>query len=969
MSKSAVILQQDALSGEDVAAGVKELWADLGRLVGAGSPQGKKCWYRPARLLAALAESGHVAEMRAVLEAMGGAAVVVAQPKLAAALSAALVSAVEVVGGDSEAARAAVDVIGALEEAAIVAVAAAAKKASKEAASASAAFAARALASLAASEGGGAAAEAAAQRLGELARRDDKAAREAVEAAASLLGATISDLVAPGFRPNRMLRRPPWSRLAAPAGPSSLLRDAVARLAPDREEAALRKALHSYAEAELVRGDLNGGIALYVPPKATTDPTRKNVVDLFDHVSAFLGRALPGAAAGASKALLIAGEPGSSKSTFLAFLHRRTCEQWRRTHGRMPRGEGRLPATCLLRLSRLGRVAAASGLRAAVARAMHVAESDLQKIRKSRGLVLLLDAYDELECRDGPPPDLWPDNELADWASAVVVTCRSALLAVRDDYAELFAPRGPRGAPPALDQVENFFKQFVALYGPGAPAEMREKGCDWTAEEYLSQIRRIPGTLSLTENPFTLSMVARTLPKIVQARGNTKGGNGAAGSLLTIRELYNAFVEGWFERQWDRVKNKGNRPGVDIRSWKRKDFEQYGRSFCKDLAAAMFAASVSEVSCPVRRPDGVVRKQRFAATAGTKENEADGGPLQACIDLLQSENSPLEVFIRENCPLSAPEMAATEGQSSEGESDADAPRVIHVRFIRKTLLEYFVAEEMFERAIARNALATGSLRRQRRASLWSAAGSGLIHKFLLTGEPKILEFLADCCNSDSSYRSMLLGLLDQSRDRQAKKEDLVASANAMTILNRAGYSFAGSCLRGVRVPGADLQRLEAAGADLCDADLTGCGLHDANFGGADLRGAKLDGCAVVATAAVPLPRNMRSAFVLPTPDGRRVLFLEMGRMSEHILWDLQANKLIETFRFPFIDTQFSPLAVSKDGSRVMYSHWGDPAGGDKLKVLDIGGDGIRIVTELSVDWHDNGYGESRRSLCFAQVSV
>eukprot|EP00741_Cyanophora_paradoxa_P006760 tig00001038_g6538.t1 len=804
---------KDMLTTEGLAADVKELWADLGRMVGAGSPQGKKCWYRPARLLTALAERGHAEELQASLEAIGGAVVVVAQPKLAAALAAALVLAVEATGGDSEAALASVKVAGVLIDAAHAAAVSEEKTRSREVAIKSAVAAAQALASIAASECGGAAAEMAAERLRSLALKEDRVAREATAAAARLLGLQNSDLAAPVFRQKRALRQSPCMRVqpSTSKGPSKLLRAALARLVAEPEEAALRKALHAYAGKELnkLSGDLRDAVELYVPPKTTTDPARRCVVDLLSHTIAFLARALPAAAealpdpttgTAPARALLIAGEPGSSKSTFLAFLHRRACEQWRRTHGRPPR-----------------------------AKALRVSEDALEDIQTSRGLVLLLDAYDELDCRGGPPPRLWPENDLADWASGVIVTCRSALLAVRDDYVELFAPRGKKSS---LEQVKEYFEQFTRLYGPGASAETRDACCDWTAEEYLSQVRRIPGTLSLTENPFTLNMVARTLPKIVRARVNVDG----AGVLLTIRELYDAFVEEWFDRQWDRVRDKGKEYGVDISQWRKKDFSQFGRSFCKDLAAAMFSASVSEFACPL--PEVAMRKPRFASApdANSKdEREPRGGsdPLQACIDLFQSQDSPMEVFIREQCPLLP--------LRPSGEQEDGATRAVHVRFLHKTLLEYFVAEEMFERAIARNALAAGSLRRSRRASLWSAAGTGLIHRFLLTGEPKILEFLSECCSSDEFYRFTLLGLVEKSRGPQAARSDCIASANAMTILNRAGYSFAGSCLRGVRMPGADLQRLEAAGADLRGADLTDCGLQEANLGGADLRGAKLDG--------------------------------------------------------------------------------------------------------------------------------
>eukprot|EP00741_Cyanophora_paradoxa_P019894 tig00021178_g19200.t1 len=950
------VFVKDALAGENVGAEARQLWSDLGRLIGSNGPQGKKCWYRPARLLTALAEGGHMEELRMVLNAMDQASTngqtmprlsaVAAQPKLAAALAAALVLAVEAAGGDNASALAAVDIAGALAEAAVAAAnapAPGAKKAAREAAVNSATVAARALLSIAASECGGAAAATAAEQLGRLARKEDRASCDSAEAAASLLRVSLADLAAGGFRPKQTLPRSPCARLVEPAvgaaGPSLLLGIALKRsLEGDPDEAKRRKDLYNYAGRELNKKDLREAVALYVPPKATTDLARTKIVDLHTHAADVLARALPGAVAGGPRALLIAGEPGSSKSTFLAFLHRRACEQWRRTHGRPPRGDARLPVTCLLRLPRLGRAKVATKLRAKAAKAMGVPKEELENIKSTRGLVLLLDAYDELDCRDGPPPRLWPENDLANWASAVVVTCRSSLLAVRDDYKELFAP-----SQAALDQlcthpfdaqqVEEYFKQFAKL-----PAETRDCECNWTAEEYLSHIKRVPGTLSLIENPFTLNMVARTLPKIVSARKSAK--DGPAGSLLTIRELYNAFVEHWFEREWNRVRDnpEGHAHGV-VRSWRGKDFEKCGRNFCKDLASAMFEANVSEFRYSSPELDFANWTRRSPAAAdqeASSDRNADaaaataGGPLAACIDLMQNQESAKLALIREHCPLSiSGSGAATE--SPDGSSE------VHVRFLHKTLLEFFVAEEMYEEAIARQELekSGNGVRRGRLPSMWSTEGKGLIRRFLLTNEPKILEFLADCCRGDQPYCDKLLGLMERSREPHATKEDLIASANAMTILNCAGFSFAGRCLRGVRVPGADLQRLEAAGADLRDADLTGCGLQEANLAGADLRGARLDGCAVVAEPAL-CGCEYKIRRVVPLLNGRRVLtegskfIANGGEKLEFAVWDVQSKTMIKRCCFGPVGEQYRhiPLDVSQDGSRVM---WAD----DMLRVYDM----------------------------------
>eukprot|EP00741_Cyanophora_paradoxa_P018442 tig00021070_g17805.t1 len=710
-------------------------------------------------------------------------------------------------------------------------------------------------------------------------------------------------------------------------------------------------------EAELPASPLTRG-----PGAATTDAARRNVVDLAGHVDAFLRRRLPArggagsadtapaAPAGGARVLLIAGEPGSSKSTFLAHLHRRACEQWAGADGRPPAGDDdRLPVTCLLRLSNITRERAASGLRAEAAGVLGLPEADLPTLRDSRGLVLLLDAYDELETGVGRPPALWNGNELGKWASAVVVTCRSAYLAAQPDYPALFAPGGDRGAleevcthPFDSEQVGVYVSKYVGMYGPTALEGSRDLDCTWTAEEYAARIAQVPGTATLIENPFTLTMVVKSLPKILKSREAAHSENApakaAASYLLTIRELYQQFVELWFKRQWDKSTLAAKETG-DLKDWTLSDFQEYSRGYCKDLADAMFRAAVSEVLCPPKKAKGAQYVPRSAkaadatSMAAVPAEGAQGADLRLCIELLTYTSDPVLAFCRDNCPLRV--ARAADGGTA-------------VRFLHKTLLEYFVAEgayadgaNAFRSAIegevgaapheerARPHAKLQALRRAQSIADGSAAvmraDPSLLHLRLLTKEPKILQFLADCCTADVDYRDKLLELMERSRREDATPGDITASANAMTILNRAGYSFAGSSLRRVRVPGADLQRLEAAGADLRGADLTGCSLLDANLAGADLRGAVLMDCSVTLNPALRGHEDYVNAVAI-TRDGKRAV--SGSGDSTLRVWDLESG--VELRRLAGHEDGVSSVAILPDGKRAV------SGGSDKrLRVWDL----------------------------------
>eukprot|EP00741_Cyanophora_paradoxa_P018580 tig00021070_g17936.t2 len=920
-----------SVDGAGVLEDVREFWADLRQLVGADDLQGKKCWYRRARLVAALAEGGHLAELEAELEA-GALAEAAARPEAAAALCAALFAVAEADGGAGR--WRAGPSSGWSGSRRRRRRRSAAGCGGRRASSDGRRRPREPRGAARRQRGGAAAAAAALQRM----RAGGGAAGRAADASAEkYLGVPAAEEARPAPRFPKAL-----GAIAAPRG-SRGPHPAPRASFPPRPSLA---GLAQYAKTEVGDKDAAQALALYVHPKATTDAARRNVVDLAGHVAAFLRRHLPArggaesagaapaalAAAGA-RVLLIAGEPGSSKSTFLAFLHRRACEQWAGADGRPPAGDDRLPVTCLLRLSNLTRERAASGLRAEAARVLGLPEADLSTLRDSRGLVLLLDAYDELETGAARPPALWSGNELGKWASAVVITCRSAYLAAQPDYPSLFALGGDRGAleeicthPFDAGQVKDYIHKYIGLYGPSAAEGLRDPDCTWTVEEYAARIAQVPGTATLIENPFTLTMVVKSLPKILKSREAAHSENppakAAATYLLTIRELYQQFVELWFKRQWEEkltLKETG-----DMKDWTLSDFQEYSRGYCKDLADAMFRAAVSEVLCPPKKAKGAQYVPRGAkaadATAAAPAEGAQGADrdLRLCIELLTDTSDPVLAFCRDNCPLRV--ARAADGGTA-------------VRFLHKTLLEYFVAEgayaegaNAFRSAIegeaapqeerARPQAKLQALRRVQSIADGSAAvvraNPSLLHLRLLTKEPKILQFIADCCTTDIDYRNNLLELIERSRREDATPGDITASANAMTILNRAGYSFAGSSLRRVRVPGADLQRLEAVEADLRGADLTGCSLLDANLARADLRGAVLTDCSVTLNPALRGHEGFVRAVAI-TRDGKRAVSGSADKTLR--VWDLESGA--ELRRFAGHEIGVTSVAISPDGKRAV----------------------------------------------------
>ncbi|CAO3565302.1 unnamed protein product [Mortierella alpina] len=133
------------------------------------------------------------------------------------------------------------------------------------------------------------------------------------------------------------------------------------------------------------------------------------------------------------------------------------------------------------------------------------------------------------------------------------------------------------------------------------------------------------------------------------------------------------------------------------------------------------------------------------------------------------------------------------------------------RFMHRSLLEYFYSRHIHE------ATAVETLTAENEQNL-------LIHPFGQTNivkESSIVDFLAEHVQSDPTFKKKLLQILELSKTDASARQ---AAANAITILVRAGVTFNGADLRGIKIPGADL-----SGGQFDSAQLQGADLRDTNL--------------------------------------------------------------------------------------------------------------------------------------------
>eukprot|EP00741_Cyanophora_paradoxa_P012951 tig00020660_g12507.t1 len=678
------------------------------------------------------------------------------------------------------------------------------------------------------------------------------------------------------------------AKLAArkPAGESSIaiiaaLDDNKAKIEDNR---ALITKFAKALSAELFQ---DRDLALYVPPLATPDPKLPSDkhVDLHMKAVEFMSALLRGqsgdAKAKKKRVLLLLGVAGTSKSTFLRFLQRDVCARW--VAAAEDPSSPRPPVAVLVSLPQLAAAAGgvSEGLRQHVASKLGVAADALPAIRDEFGLVLLLDGYDEMGAAGGV--NLWQANRVSDWAGGAVLTCRTEFLAsfpMGQRPEASFAPTGEDDKPSeaGLMQLHTvpFTKDQRAKYLGHYVDQHAGERSGWTVGEYEAALASTPGLATFAENPFSLSMLARVLP--------TKT---ASGGRLGIRDLYRLFLRDWLLREL-------HRRGEDWASEEDTDmsiceeaFVAEGMEFCSRFACLLFRRSASQATVPDQR---VPRLQKTGAGVNSKPAAAAPSPDERALSDLLGDRKKL--FVRNSCPLR---------RWRQGDK-------LGFAFTHKTLQEFLSAE----------ALLASLLRTADAADLIGIDWS--IRSFV--EESTLVRFLAEAVQHEpqapSRSADALVQIVLRSRVAPGKAisyadgaPEVIAAANAATVLVASHTSLSGLDLRGVRIPKANLWRLEAAGADLREADLRHCDMHEACLSGANLSGARLDNCRVVQQPAL-LHKDVVTA-VAWTPDGKRIVSGSCDKLVR--VWDAESGELLLPLEGH--EGQVTSVAVSADGKRIV----------------------------------------------------
>ncbi|KAG0277688.1 WD_REPEATS_REGION domain-containing protein, partial [Linnemannia gamsii] len=409
-------------------------------------------------------------------------------------------------------------------------------------------------------------------------------------------------------------------------------------------------------------------------------------------------------------------------------------------------------------------------------------DDQIRELKLQHQFTLICDGYDESQLKT----NLHHTNSLnqfGQWKTKLLITCRTQYLG--PDYRSRFAPMALNRctgvadhlfqqaviAPFTMEQIENYVDRYILL-------EPRA----WVQKDYMDKMKTIPNLMNLVKNPFLLTLCLEALPSVVEGKSNLSR------LRVTRVHLYDTFVQHWLgvnkRRLLDQMQvlSSDNQSAFDALV-EDGGFEDNGIMFQQDLAAAIFQEQDGKpIVVYVQRRDGTSWKAPFFSS------------------------DPEISLLRSACLLS---RAGTRH-----------------RFVHRSILEYFYSCTI----ISGSADSNDEFAPHYQVDS-SNIGDHPLSQRNLVAEPSIIQFLAERVQPNPGFKQQLLAFIEQSKtdDRSA-----CAAANAITILVKAGVSFNGADLRGIRVPGADLSDGEFDAAQLQEADLTGanftrCWIRHADF--------------------------------------------------------------------------------------------------------------------------------------------
>ncbi|KAG0294754.1 hypothetical protein BGZ96_000508 [Linnemannia gamsii] len=426
-------------------------------------------------------------------------------------------------------------------------------------------------------------------------------------------------------------------------------------------------------------------------------------------------------------------------------------------------------------------------------------DDQIQELRLYHQFIIICDGYDESQ----QPVNLHRTNMLnqpRQWNTKMIISCRTQFLG--PTYFDRFKPQPDDScptvsrdlfqeaviAPFSKDQIKDYLDQYVQ--DPESALLFQNKPV-WSVEEYMDKLTNIPNLMDLVKNPFLLTLALKVLPDLVSPHRNL------ASIHITRVGLYDLFIEQTLEISKLRLETNTLTPEELEAFGTLVDggFVRRGVDYLRRLADAIF-----------QEQDGNLMVQY--------DHQNDRYTWKA--DFFGTD--PEVKLLRDSCPLTR--------------------NGTQYRFVSRSVLEYCFSCVIYTPAWIGNQFDPQD---DMDSFVFQALNSDspLFERNFLE-QSSIIQFLCDRVKAHPDFEQQLRDVIEQSRTDSGAA---IAATNAITILVKAGVSFHGANLRGVKIPGADLSdgqfdSVQFQGADLSGVKFSRCWMRQMDLSGAQLEGAE-----------------------------------------------------------------------------------------------------------------------------------
>ena len=440
-----------------------------------------------------------------------------------------------------------------------------------------------------------------------------------------------------------------------------------------------------------------------------------------------------------------------------------------------------------------------------------ICDSDVKQMEvEGKQIVFLLDGYDELSAE----VKIIHDNGIGrKWSNVkVIISCREDVL--KSGSLDCFAPT--KDCHPQLhvvtewhfhafssDQVDLYLELFVDSLKSSSVNDLKEGWETW--QIYRKAIERNNALRTLMTTPFMVRMVVDVLPSIAD-RG--------ADSTVNRLVLYREFVKEWILRETHKI--------AEIGVYDRWDLEMDVMDMCKLFAQEIRKFPDSQGVLRFHRP----RRSRLHSI--TAAMNAESCSFHEDLQRVFTSGERGDQSLVSCCPIKRADINALRREAAHS-------------FVHKSLYGYFIFHtgecivDKFDESLGEQ----------------HATNMDTLNQFvdelnlsiLWTSEPSVLSFWADKVKPSQYLQQKLFHIVALSKPLRSEvgagavlrgEAVGVAAANALSILNAAGVSFAGRnltdvCVREAYMALGNFDSTDFTGADLTGSNLSRAWLSRANF--------------------------------------------------------------------------------------------------------------------------------------------